>query len=333
MRRPGPGSVVVCAVALLAAAPTHAAPDVQPVAIEYASFAPDRVDVLAGDTVTWTNTSGRDHTVTADGFDSGRLPPRVQFTQRFETSGSFAYRCTLHRFMLGEVDVHPVLLRGPSGVLRRGTPFVLAGRAMPSILRLTIEADRGRGRRRVATVTPAADGSFSVRLRATASASYRAVDGSRTSLGVRVRVEGRRVRLVAVRRGDGVVLRSHVVPAAPGATVVLQLRLRERFGWWPVRRARLDRRSSARFAFRRRPNAPARAVLTLPDGTTPLAYSAAVHLGYARSGVPHRVARDQARIARAVRARPGPVGPRRHARVWAASRSRGAGQRAATWRR
>ena len=39
-------------------------------------------------------------------------------------------------------------------------------------------------------------------------------------------------------------------PASPGTRVVLQLRLRERFGWWPVARARLDRRSRAQFTVR-----------------------------------------------------------------------------------
>jgi hypothetical protein len=64
-----------------------------------------------------------------------------------------------------------------------------------------------------------------------------------------------------------------VTPAAPGSTVVLQLRLRERFGWWPTRTLRLDSKSHARFVIHRRSSAPARVVLTLPDGATVLATS------------------------------------------------------------
>ena len=49
-------------------------------------------------------------------------------------------------------------------------------------------------------------------------------------------------------------------PASPGANVVLQLKLRERFGWWPVARARLDKRSRAALTVRRYGGGPARVV-------------------------------------------------------------------------
>jgi hypothetical protein len=63
------------------------------------------------------------------------------------------------------------------------------------------------------------------------------------------------------------------MPASPGQTVVLQLLLRHRFGWWPVRRAKLDERSRARFVFPLRHAPSARVLLTLPDGATRLASS------------------------------------------------------------
>jgi hypothetical protein len=66
---------------------------------------------------------------------------------------------------------------------------------------------------------------------------------------------------------------TRVAPAARGQTVVLQLHLPERFGWWPVRRARLDRASRARFVVHTRRRARARVVLTRTDGATPLARS------------------------------------------------------------
>jgi hypothetical protein len=83
----------------------------------------------------------------------------------------------------------------------------------------------------------------------------------------RVRRDGRRTTVTA-----------SVAPASPGATVVLQLRLPERFGWWPVARARLDARGRARFHLRPRRTVPARVVLTLPDGATALARSAPFRL-------------------------------------------------------
>jgi hypothetical protein len=60
--------------------------------------------------------------------------------------------------------------------------------------------------------------------------------------------------------------------------VVLELKLRERFGWWPVDRARLDRRSRARFTVRRHAGAPARVVLVAPDWATTLSESRVLHI-------------------------------------------------------
>jgi hypothetical protein len=70
-----------------------------------------------------------------------------------------------------------------------------------------------------------------------------------------------------------------VTPADPGALVVLQLHLRERFGWWPVARARLDRNSRAHFDLRLDRAVSARALLTLGDGATRLGSSSVVRVG------------------------------------------------------
>ena len=71
-------------------------------------------------------------------------------------------------------------------------------------------------------------------------------------------------------------VRVHVTPPDPGAIVVLQVDLRERFGWWPSQRRRLD--SSSNATFRVRAGSRARVVLTLPDGWTPVIASAATRL-------------------------------------------------------
>jgi hypothetical protein len=63
-----------------------------------------------------------------------------------------------------------------------------------------------------------------------------------------------------------------VDPPAPGGTVVLQQRRKERFGWWPLRHARLGAHSAAAFRTPRR-RAPVRVVLTQADGATVLATS------------------------------------------------------------
>jgi hypothetical protein len=71
-----------------------------------------------------------------------------------------------------------------------------------------------------------------------------------------------------------------VDPASPHATVVLQLHLPERFGWWPVRTKRLGHDSRATFTVKvGRRRLRARAVLTLADGATPLARSDVFRVG------------------------------------------------------
>ena len=75
------------------------------------------------------------------------------------------------------------------------------------------------------------------------------------------------------RHGRTIAISAAVTPAAPGATVVLQLKLKERFGWWPVQQAKLDAASHVRFSLPRRRATIARVVLTQPDGATKLAVS------------------------------------------------------------
>jgi plastocyanin len=69
---------------------------------------PTPVRVVDGNTVTWTNTDGATHTVTATGdlaFDSGNLAEGESFTFTVDQVGEFAYVCTIHRSMQGTVVV------------------------------------------------------------------------------------------------------------------------------------------------------------------------------------------------------------------------------------
>jgi hypothetical protein len=89
----------------------------------------------------------------------------------------------------------------------------------------------------------------------------------------------RKLTASAAGHGRSVTVSAGVAPASPGAPVVLQLRLPQHFGWWPVARAKLDRASRARFSLRLRHRYPARVVLTLADGATVLATSRTLHVG------------------------------------------------------
>ena len=69
-----------------------------------------------------------------------------------------------------------------------------------------------------------------------------------------------------------------MTPASAGATVVLQLKLKEHFGWWPVQVAKLDASSRVRFTLPRGRKVPARVLLTASDAATELARSSTFRL-------------------------------------------------------
>jgi plastocyanin len=248
------------------------------VGIGFDAYDAQVIDALTGDTVMWMNDSARAHTVTADNgsFDSGRIPVTGSYEQRFAAAGAFPYHCTLHPFMTGEVDVYDLLLDAPSAPAGPRRPYPIRGRsALPSGTAVTIEADSGSGFTPTATTTVADDGTFVASVVPSTTAVIRAVAGTSESPPVQLVVVDHAVTASVKRlKGHRVQVDAIVAPAAPGATVVLQLRLRERFGWWPAQTLRLDRNSHARFVIDQRGRVPARVALTLPDGATVLATSA-----------------------------------------------------------
>ena len=70
------------------------------------AFSPASVSIKVGESVTWTNEDSATHTVTGDGgIDSGSLANGQSYTKTFDTAGTFAYKCTIHPSMTGEVVV------------------------------------------------------------------------------------------------------------------------------------------------------------------------------------------------------------------------------------
>ena len=89
-------------------------------------FEPAIIEVKAGQTVVWKNSSREVHTVTADPgqatnaqdvalpkgaqkFDSGYLNPSQSYEHTFRTPGTYQYVCTLHEVqrMIGQIIVKP----------------------------------------------------------------------------------------------------------------------------------------------------------------------------------------------------------------------------------
>jgi plastocyanin len=271
-------ALAAAGVATALALPAAASADTENVSIQSGAFGPIQISVLAGDTVAWHNVSLRTHTVTArDGsFGSPHIGVGGGFSTQFPSAGSFSYYCQVHAFMSGEVDVYPVILHGPAEPVGRGAPVTLDGRAQPGTSSVQIQADTGSGFADVATAAVGGNGSFQATLPATVTAKYRALAGAGSSPAVQVLVIDRKLVVHASRSGRTALVRVHASPRDPGAIVVLELQLRERFGWWPTSRRKLDAHSSA--VFRAPAGARARVELTLPDGWTPVVTSAAMRL-------------------------------------------------------
>jgi plastocyanin len=252
------------------------------VAILFGAFAPARLDILAGDTVHWNNDSVRVHAVNADDgtWASTRLVSDDAFSRSFDTPGTATYYCVLHPFMRGEIDVHRVLLTAPDEPGAPGRPYTIHGRAaLPAGESVTIEADAGAGFKPAGAATVGTDGSFSTDIVPTSTANYRAVADGESSQPVQLLVLDRKLTARAKTRGRRVTVDADVAPASMGAPVVLQLKLPQHFGWWPVARAKLDHHSRARFALKLAHRYPARVVLTLSNGATALATSRTLHVG------------------------------------------------------
>jgi plastocyanin len=272
---------IAAALAALAVPAAGMAPDGGHVSIGFAAYAPAKLYTLSGTTVSWTNDSVRNHTVTADdsSYDSGVLGNGEGYSRTYATPGTYGYYCRLHAGIIGEIDVHDVLLDPPPGPAATGREFPLRGRAAPGIHAVTIQADTGSGFAEDTTATVADDGTFVAAVTPQDTTTYRAVTAGDTSPPVTVLVLNRTVIVHVTGSGHLWSAAASVAPSSPGATVVLQLRLRDRFGWWPVAQAQLDRASRALLRTRLTHRVAARVLLTLPDGATPLALSRSFHVG------------------------------------------------------
>jgi plastocyanin len=263
----------------LASAPAAHAQSV--VTAQFQAFSPGQVDVLPGETIRWQNVSDRTHTVTADdeSFDSGDLLPGTTFEHAFAAPGSFPYHCRIHPGMVGEVDVTPVLLdQLPTLAVPAGDPVTFSGRTADPASTVRVERAVGDSYETMATTQPAADGTWRVALQARSSGDYRAANEAGASQTRRLLVSDRQVIVRPTREGLAVT----VTPPVPYGRIALQLDLRDRFGWWPSVRTRLDYVSQARFRVPRRTRA--RVVLLADDGWTALATSKPLLSGRSPSG-------------------------------------------------
>ncbi|HEX4484017.1 MAG TPA: cupredoxin family copper-binding protein [Solirubrobacteraceae bacterium] len=113
--------LLAAATAMLTLATSGTAASEASVQIVYRVYRPADLTVLAGQTVTWHDSSLTPHTVTALGgaFDSGRIEVGGSFSYTFSTPGTFAYMCTIHPTMKGTVVVLAAGASLPPGASQR----------------------------------------------------------------------------------------------------------------------------------------------------------------------------------------------------------------------
>lgn len=72
-------------------------------------FAPETLEITAGDTVLWINEDFAPHTATSsDGsWDTGHLEKGQSASLVFDKPGSFEYFCAFHPHMTGSISVQP----------------------------------------------------------------------------------------------------------------------------------------------------------------------------------------------------------------------------------
>jgi plastocyanin len=236
--------LVVLAFTLAAPAAVAGGGQVRNVAIPGKAFAPGELNVLAGDTLVWTNGDSTNHTVTSnDGlFDSGYLAPGATFSRVFPKLGRYEYHCTIHKFMHGVVTVVPVAFQGPGRAVVAGGRVTLSGLAPSGTKQVVIERLGGKKPVVQRRVAPGGDGSFSVTLHAAAPANFVAAVKGKRSAAVHVAVSPH----VKVQPGAGR-LAARVSPPRAGARAVLQVYIRELFTWRIVAHGRVDGSSHVSF--------------------------------------------------------------------------------------
>ena len=76
------------------------------ITIKNFAFNPTSLNIKKGTTVTWTNEDSVTHTIVIEGvFDSGKLSNGQSISYNFNQSGTFAYHCSIHPSMKGEIVV------------------------------------------------------------------------------------------------------------------------------------------------------------------------------------------------------------------------------------
>jgi len=115
------------------------------------AFSPQAITIKIGDTVTWSNADAQSHTATADdgAWDTGTIAGNSSKSITFNSAGTFAYHCKIHRAMTATLVIEAAAAPPPTDTAATlpapagDMPWLLIG--LTSLLGLEI------GRRRFAS--------------------------------------------------------------------------------------------------------------------------------------------------------------------------------------
>jgi plastocyanin len=258
------GAAVRAAVAVLFAAPAAASAETTTITMPGKFFDPPQSTMVAGDTVLFRNSDLVTHNVLIGPFDSGPIARFSSWSQQIDEPGGYPFVCTLHAFMLGDLDVVAATLAvAPDGLLA-GEPLALSGRTRAGTALVAVEQSvSGRSWSAVGdAVAPTPDGTFTATVPAVEGASYRVMTPAGPSPVVTPRVTARVEAHLGVERKHGrAIVHVYTMPAATGFIATLELYSRWHFRWRAQRHTKLDGHGSAAFRLRRAPRTFARVVL------------------------------------------------------------------------
>jgi plastocyanin len=100
------GVAALCLIALSAPC-SVAGTDADQIVIKDFMFAPVRLTVRAGSTVSWINQDDEPHTVVSDAglFRSSAVDTGEHFSFKFERPGTYHFTCSIHPRMVGTIVV------------------------------------------------------------------------------------------------------------------------------------------------------------------------------------------------------------------------------------
>jgi plastocyanin len=259
--------LLVTTALALAAAPTAAA-DTVTVAINRAGFTPNPARIMAGDTITWTNSDTRNRQVIskAGSFASPILKPGDTFSHTFKTAGRFGYEETLvEPTQKGGVIVSAttpappppaagtLTLAASASVVTYGGSVRLSGELstgtadeVVEVLAQPFQSTSSTTATKVGEVRTTAGGEFDVAVKPSIQTVYRVRWKTTLSGRVTIRVRPRiGLGIVSVSRG---IFTTKATSSRSYAGRIVLFQRRTSFGEWvTLKRVRLGGLSSARF--------------------------------------------------------------------------------------